>query len=246
MYASGPSHFHKDSTTSEPSALHYLRHHHPFPLIPMNTLHQPLDFQPTSQINTIRQFQPQPLLPLLASALLQCLGPLVFAIVSTIVKVNLSFPAAWDSLLYFIYSQSVMKTMTDNILISSSLISLGCLTFWCPCVTFGRIAEIVDRGSTSCGVSGALYTLILCLTGCSCLYSCFYRSKLRGQYLLEESPCVDCCVHCWCEGCALCQEYRELQNRGFDLSIGWHGNMERQRRGGVDVNPVVPEGSMTR
>lgn len=67
--------------------LHYHRHHHPFPLIPMNTLHQPLDFQPTSQINTIRQFQPLPLLPLLASALLQCLGPLVFAIVSTIVKV---------------------------------------------------------------------------------------------------------------------------------------------------------------
>jgi hypothetical protein len=24
----------------------------------------------------------------------------------------------------------------------------GCLTCWCPCVTFGRIAEIVDRGST--------------------------------------------------------------------------------------------------
>ncbi|KAK1605637.1 hypothetical protein QYE76_029310 [Lolium multiflorum] len=23
-----------------------------------------------------------------------------------------------------------------------------CLTFWCPCVTFGRIAEIVDKGST--------------------------------------------------------------------------------------------------
>ncbi|CAN1181396.1 Protein PLANT CADMIUM RESISTANCE 2 [Linum perenne] len=23
-----------------------------------------------------------------------------------------------------------------------------CLTIWCPCITFGRIAEIVDRGST--------------------------------------------------------------------------------------------------
>lgn len=75
-------------------------------------------------------------------------------------------------------------------------------------------------GSAVCGVSGTLYTLILCLTGWSCLYSCFYRSKMRGQYFLEESPCADCCVHCWCEGCALCQEYRELQNRGFDLSIG--------------------------
>ncbi|KAK2635841.1 hypothetical protein Ddye_030633 [Dipteronia dyeriana] len=105
-----------------------------------------------------------------------------------------------------------------------------CLTCWCPCITFGRIAEIVDRGSTSCGVSGALYTLILCLTGCSCLYSCFYRSKLRGQYFLEERPCTDCCIHCCCEGCALCQEYRELMHHGFDMSIGWHGNMQRQKR----------------
>ncbi|KAK1552277.1 hypothetical protein Q3G72_013656 [Acer saccharum] len=109
-------------------------------------------------------------------------------------------------------------------------VSTCCLTCWCPCITFGRIAEIVDRGSTSCGVSGALYTLILCLTGCSCLYSCFYRSKLRGQYFLEERPCTDCCIHCCCEGCALCQEYRQLTHHGFDMSIGWHGNMQRQKR----------------
>lgn len=25
----------------------------------------------------------------------------------------------------------------------------GCMTFWCPCITYGRIAEIVDRGSSS-------------------------------------------------------------------------------------------------
>ncbi|KAJ0037257.1 hypothetical protein Pint_23300 [Pistacia integerrima] len=109
-------------------------------------------------------------------------------------------------------------------------VSTCCLTCWCPCVAFGRIAEIVDRGSTPCGVSGTLYTLILCLTGCSCLYSCFYRSKLRGQYFLEERPCTDCCVHCCCEECALCQEYRELMHHGFDMSIGWHGNMARQQR----------------
>ncbi|PIN13498.1 hypothetical protein CDL12_13883 [Handroanthus impetiginosus] len=23
-----------------------------------------------------------------------------------------------------------------------------CITWWCPCITFGQIAEIVDRGST--------------------------------------------------------------------------------------------------
>uniref|UniRef100_A0A7N0ULZ3 Uncharacterized protein n=1 Tax=Kalanchoe fedtschenkoi TaxID=63787 RepID=A0A7N0ULZ3_KALFE len=105
-----------------------------------------------------------------------------------------------------------------------------CLTCWCPCVTFGRIAEMADRGASPCGVSGALYTLICCLTGCSCMYSCFYRAKLRGQLFLDESPCADCCVHFCCEGCALCQEYRELKSRGLSMSIGWHGNVERQRR----------------
>ncbi|KAK8643418.1 hypothetical protein V6N13_012717 [Hibiscus sabdariffa] len=103
-----------------------------------------------------------------------------------------------------------------------------CLTCCCPCITFGRIAEVVDRGSTSCGVSGALYMLIMCVTGCPCMYSCFYRSKLRGQYLLKERPCSDCCVHCCCEACALCQEYRELKNRGFEMTIGWHANMDRK------------------
>ncbi|ONK55689.1 uncharacterized protein A4U43_UnF90, partial [Asparagus officinalis] len=94
-----------------------------------------------------------------------------------------------------------------------------CATCFCPCVTFGRIAEIVDRGSTSCGTSGALYALLQWFTCLHCVYSCAYRSKLRAQYNLGESPCNDCFVHCCCEPCALSQEYRELRNRGFDMSI---------------------------
>ncbi|GAV66647.1 PLAC8 domain-containing protein [Cephalotus follicularis] len=106
-----------------------------------------------------------------------------------------------------------------------------CITFWCPCITFGQIAEIVDKGTTSCGASGALYGLIAWMTGCPCIYSCFYRSKLRKQYMLEEGTCNDCCTHFWCEGCALCQEYRELKSRGFDMSLGWQGNVDRQNQG---------------
>ncbi|MQM09632.1 hypothetical protein Taro_042503 [Colocasia esculenta] len=120
-----------------------------------------------------------------------------------------------------------------------------CITCFCPCITFGQIAEIIDRGSTSCGASGALYTLILCLTGCSCLYSCFYRSKLRRQYGLAEGSCPDCIVHCCCESCALCQEYRELKNRGFDPVIGWQATMERQGPA-VTFPPPVGAGGMTR
>nr|AFM43805.1 fruit weight 2.2-2 protein [Dimocarpus longan] len=113
--------------------------------------------------------------------------------------------------------------------------------FW-PCITFGQIAEIVNQGSISCVASGMVYGL-LGLTGLSCLYSCLYRSRLRGQYDLEEAPCADCLVHFCCETCALCQEYRELRNRGFDMGIGWHANMNRQGRG-ITVAPVV--GGMTR
>ncbi|KAK3043070.1 hypothetical protein RJ639_001185 [Escallonia herrerae] len=116
-----------------------------------------------------------------------------------------------------------------------------CITCWCPCITFGQIAEMVDKGSSACGSNGALYALIACVTGCACFYSCFYRAKMRQQYSLHEVPCGDCLVHCCCETCALCQEYRELKNRGFDMTIGWHGNMERQTRG-VEMAPVIEEG----
>ncbi|XP_042399109.1 protein PLANT CADMIUM RESISTANCE 2-like [Zingiber officinale] len=95
-------------------------------------------------------------------------------------------------------------------------------TCFCPCVTFGQVAEIVDKGSCSCGANGALYALIMFATGgCACVYSCCYRSKLRAQYGLREEPCPDCLIHCCCcECCSLAQMYRELNRRGFDMSIG--------------------------
>uniref|UniRef100_A0ACD5YU14 Uncharacterized protein n=1 Tax=Avena sativa TaxID=4498 RepID=A0ACD5YU14_AVESA len=120
-----------------------------------------------------------------------------------------------------------------------------CVTCLCPCITFGQVAEIIDRGSTSCGASGALYALVCLLTGCQCVYSCFYRAKMRAQYGLQEAPCADCCIHWCCEPCALCQEYRELKKRGFDMNLGWHANMERQGRAPATMPPLMHPG-MTR
>ncbi|ONK67268.1 uncharacterized protein A4U43_C06F18380 [Asparagus officinalis] len=114
----------------------------------------------------------------------------------------------------------------------------NCLvTCFCPCITFGQIADIVDRGTRPCSSSGTAYGLLLGFTGLACLYSCVYRSKLRAQYDLEETH-SDCLVHFCCEVCALCQEYRELKNRGFDMSIGWNANVDRQRRGVIQP-PVM-------
>ncbi|MBA0607414.1 hypothetical protein Godav_019720 [Gossypium davidsonii] len=73
-----------------------------------------------------------------------------------------------------------------------------------------------------------------------CLYSCFYRSKLRKQYRLKGGCCGDCMRHLYCEICALTQEYRELQNRGLDMSIGWHANVEKNQ--GLAMAPVVEKG----
>ncbi|KAG7591715.1 Zinc finger CCHC-type [Arabidopsis thaliana x Arabidopsis arenosa] len=122
-----------------------------------------------------------------------------------------------------------------------------CITFWCPCITFGQVAEIVDRGSTSCGTAGALYALLYVVTGCACFYSCFYRGKMRAQYNIRGDDCTDCLKHSFCELCSLTQQYRELQHRGFDMNLGWAGNVERQQnQGGVAMGAPVFQGGMTR
>jgi Cys-rich protein (TIGR01571 family) len=77
-----------------------------------------------------------------------------------------------------------------------------------------------NSGLAACLASGLIYGLICASTGMGCLYSCLYRSKLRAEYDVDEGECPDFLVHCCCEHLALCQEYRELKNRGFDLGIG--------------------------
>ncbi|XP_059455053.1 cell number regulator 10-like [Corylus avellana] len=115
-----------------------------------------------------------------------------------------------------------------------------CLTCCCPCVTVGRTAEIVSRGATSCCAAGATYVL-LAYFGCQCLYTCTFRDKLRALFSLPEDPCADCCVHFWCAPCAICQEYRELVNRGLDPSLGWELNAKKMEAA-VTSAPSVARG----
>jgi len=81
------------------------------------------------------------------------------------------------------------------------------------------LSELCMEMFTACGVSGVLYYLLM-LVGCNPCYSCFYRKKLRAKFNLEEDPCGDFLVHCFCEPCALCQEYKELKNKGLDPALG--------------------------
>lgn len=97
---------------------------------------------------------------------------------------------------------------------------LCCQTCWCPCVSFGQITEVLDEGRSSCFVQGTIYAL-LCTIGVPCVYSYRWRQRLRRKYMLEKGCCGDFCLHCCCGWCAICQEHRELQNRGLDPSLGW-------------------------
>ncbi|PRQ40401.1 putative PLAC8 motif-containing protein [Rosa chinensis] len=116
----------------------------------------------------------------------------------------------------------------------------NCLfTCFCPCMAFGRIAEIVDRGTTSCAVAGTIYH-VLASVGCGWLYAGSYRTKLRGHFSLPAAPCHDLLVHSFCCVCSICQEYRELKNHGIDPSIGWQANVEKWNREGVKPPMVEP------
>ncbi|KAL4361665.1 hypothetical protein GQ457_04G012520 [Hibiscus cannabinus] len=112
-------------------------------------------------------------------------------------------------------------------------------TFCCPFITFGRNVEIIDKGRTSAGDAARNY-YILGNFGCAVCYSYPYRTRLREQFSLEEQPCGDCLVHCCCIQCALCQEHRELKNRGLDPTIGWAANVAKMQPPAVEQGMVGP------
>jgi Cys-rich protein (TIGR01571 family) len=149
-----------------------------------------------------------------------------------------------------ICKQSIIGADGDLLRCSAQLTHLagrcccaGCMTFWCPCITFGRTAEIVDHGMTSCGTSAALFALIQWLSGSQCTwaFSCTYRTRLRAQHGLPEAPCADFLVHLCCLHCALCQEYRELKARGYEPVLGWDFNAQRAAAG-VAMCPPASQG----
>ncbi|KAL0431101.1 UNVERIFIED_CONTAM: protein PLANT CADMIUM RESISTANCE 6 [Sesamum radiatum] len=139
-------------------------------------------------------------------------------------------PAAMPSPSPFIHPQLPTQAWRTDLFDCMKNPQNAIITMFFPCVTFGQIAEIVDSGSTSCGTSGMLYGLIACCLAIPCIMSCTYRTKMRSRFGLIESPAPDWLVHCFCECCALCQEYRELQERGLDPSIGWVGNVAKQQQ----------------
>ncbi|KAJ1296013.1 hypothetical protein BS78_01G266400 [Paspalum vaginatum] len=100
------------------------------------------------------------------------------------------------------------------------------MSFFCPCFAVGQVAEVIDKGATSCGLACLIYFALMNIGAglIQCLYSCSYRRKLRAAYGLPQEPCGDGCFHCCCEPCAIAQMYRELKNRGADPADGWEAH----------------------
>ncbi|KAJ0048610.1 hypothetical protein Pint_16442 [Pistacia integerrima] len=97
------------------------------------------------------------------------------------------------------------------------------VTACCPCVTFGRVAEILDEGHNSCCTSAIVYMglFIFITQWAPCKLTSIYRKKLRKKFNIYEAPTLDWVTHLLCQPCAFCQEYRELQSRNMDPSLGW-------------------------
>ncbi|KDP37256.1 hypothetical protein JCGZ_06312 [Jatropha curcas] len=103
------------------------------------------------------------------------------------------------------------------------------MTAFFPCVTFGQIAEVLDDGEMTCPLGSFIYLLMMPALCSQWIMGSKYRSKLRRIYNLVEAPYSDLVSHFFCPCCSLCQEFRELKNRGFDPSLGWNGILAQQR-----------------
>ncbi|KAK3027058.1 hypothetical protein RJ639_040890 [Escallonia herrerae] len=120
-----------------------------------------------------------------------------------------------------------------NVSVRAKLTSFSVLaavmTAFLPCVTFGQIAEILDGGEmckasilASCLLGSFIYALMMPPLCSQWIMGSKYRTKLRTRYDLVEAPYEDRISHIFCSCCSLCQEFRELKNRGLDPALGKH------------------------
>ncbi|CAK9161501.1 unnamed protein product [Ilex paraguariensis] len=103
------------------------------------------------------------------------------------------------------------------------------MTAFLPCVTFGQIAEVLDEGELTCPLGSFIYVLMMPALCSQWIMGSKYRTKLRKKYKLVEAPYEDVISHFFCPCCSLCQEFRELKNRGLDPALGWNGIQAEQQ-----------------
>lgn len=88
---------------------------------------------------------------------------------------------------------------------------LCCMTFCCPCITYGRNYErmknpAIRQKPDSANVPCLVYSALLCFAGLQFVAGFISRTSHREQMGIDGSPVVDCAAHFCCSCCALIQE----------------------------------------
>ncbi|KAF2023513.1 hypothetical protein EK21DRAFT_80733 [Setomelanomma holmii] len=97
-----------------------------------------------------------------------------------------------------------------------------CLSWWCPCIVYGRTRYRIEnnddmKGYSCCNHSCAGFCGLICL-GISFVMLMMNRGDMRAKYHLKGNRCTDCLCACCCTPCDVAQQdkesaYREEQNK---------------------------------
>lgn len=90
----------------------------------------------------------------------------------------------------------------------------SCIDIWCcPSCAVCRQMDAADGISDSMNMMGFLG--IFCF-GCiaASIFNCVTRMNIANKYGIAENGCTTCLIATFCTGCGMCQQHRELTNRG--------------------------------
>lgn len=131
------------------------------------------------------------------------------------------------------------------------------VTMICPCVTWARVASQSGafKGSSKPPTANiydvdAMFCLIYaCCSHFHCCLGIVSREHLRQAYNINGDCMADCMIHTFAHQCALCQEMRELKQRGapprqqngmVPLGAGLVGGMAMAVAVPMTTMPVMP------
>ncbi|KAA8540395.1 hypothetical protein F0562_024686 [Nyssa sinensis] len=93
-----------------------------------------------------------------------------------------------------------------------------------------------EHQTNACLLGSFIYLLMMPALCSQWIMGSKYRTKLRRRYDLVEAPYEDVISHVFCLLCSLCQEFRELKNRGLDPALGHE--LEALTLDGIQVKHV--------
>ncbi|KAH7383768.1 PLAC8 family-domain-containing protein [Pyrenochaeta sp. MPI-SDFR-AT-0127] len=103
-----------------------------------------------------------------------------------------------------------------------SPIGTCCLSWWCPCIVYGRTRHRTTNhgnmnGYSCCNYNCAAFCGLSCI-GLHFILPMINRGDIRAKYQLKGNACTDCLCACCCGPCDVTQQdketlYREQQRQ---------------------------------